>query len=73
MFTMGLNGCPLLPTTCEESSSFVLFCFFKVFKHNFIYSFLALVGLSWLWQVGSTPIVCGLLTMVASLVTERGL
>ena len=51
----------------------VLFCFFKVFKHNFIYSFLALVGLSWLWQVGSTPIVCGLLTMVASLVTERGL
>ena len=35
---MGLNGCPLLPTTCEESSSF--FFFFKVFKHNFICLFI---------------------------------
>ena len=59
---------------CQPPVRKVLVCLFvKVFKHNFIYLFLALVGLRWLWQVGSTPIVCGLLTMEASLVTERGL
>lgn len=69
---MGLNGCPLLPTTCEESSSFFFFLrFLNIIL--FVYLFLALVGLRWLWQVGSTPTVCGLLTMEASLVTERGL